>query len=174
MLSIPFYALIILLFLHRINHSKGIIILFNSYEFILLFLPISICLYYLLGKADNPLVSKSLLLVLSYVFIAYSNLFYLYTLLLSSTVNYLCNRIIKSRQSMSRIILSLGIIFNVALLGYFKYTNFFIESLNLTFRTDIPTANILLPLGISFYTFQQIAYLVDNYSFLYTIKSKGN
>lgn len=57
----------------------------------------------------------------------------------------------------------LGIIFNVALLLYFKYTNFFIDNINFIFRTDVFVKHILLPLGISFYTFQQIGFLVDIY-----------
>lgn len=54
-----------------------------------------------------------------------------------------------------------GCVFHLGLLGYFKYSNFFLENLNTVFHTDFPMLQILLPVGISFYTFQQLAYLID-------------
>ncbi|MGH2414869.1 MAG: MBOAT family protein, partial [Microcystaceae cyanobacterium] len=66
------------------------------------------------------------------------------------------------KEKLGQLLLILGIVFNVGLLGYFKYSNFFIETLNGIFKTSIFIPEIILPLGISFYTFQQIAYLVDS------------
>jgi len=85
-------------------------------------------------------------------------------LLLSVCVNFLLGRIIRNRLlanlSMTKPLLA-GILFNVLLLGFFKYTNFFIENLNFVFHQDIPGRSIVLPLAISFFTFTQIAYLID-------------
>ena len=60
-------------------------------------------------------------------------------------------------------LLTFGIVANVTLLGYFKYTDFLIENVNLAFETSVPLVHLALPLAISFFTFQQIAYLVDSY-----------
>ena len=137
--------------------------LFNSYPFIFLFLPITISVYYLACKSKSTSFPKAVLLLASYIFIAYTNPLYLGILLISTGGNYLCNRIIKAKPSTAKTAVILGVIFNICLLGYFKYTNFLIESINHIFGDHISTIKTLLPLGISFYTFQQIAYLVDNY-----------
>ena len=63
----------------------------------------------------------------------------------------------------SKTVLAFGIFFNLALLGYFKYTDFFLENFNGIFGSNIPLPHIILPLGISFFTFTQIAFLVDAY-----------
>lgn len=138
--------------------------LFNSYIFILLFLPVSILFYYLANKTRISNLGKCVLIIESCVFVAYMNIAYLYLLGLSVLVNYVINMIIYKQQGRVRkILLSLGILFNAGLLGHCKYTNFLIENLNQIFNTDFNMVNILLPLGISFYTFQQISYAVDNY-----------
>ena len=73
------------------------------------------------------------------------------------------NKVNSKKQINKKIILSIGIIANVSLLGYFKYSDFFIQNANLLTDGNIPTLNLALPLAISFFTFQQIAYLVDSY-----------
>jgi D-alanyl-lipoteichoic acid acyltransferase DltB (MBOAT superfamily) len=72
--------------------------------------------------------------------------------------NYRAGHIFSKRS-----ILTFGIVSNLALLGYFKYTDFLIENINFLSDSNIPTLNLALPLAISFFTFQQIAYLVDSY-----------
>jgi len=98
--------------------------LFNSYLFIFIFLPITICIYYLAGRFGKATLSKAVLLIVSYVFVAYANPWYLLILLISTSVNYIFNRWIYNKTSGAKTMLIIGIVFNVALLGYFKYTNF--------------------------------------------------
>jgi D-alanyl-lipoteichoic acid acyltransferase DltB (MBOAT superfamily) len=71
--------------------------------------------------------------------------------------------IFKDKEDFKKNILIIGVIFNLSLLGYFKYSDFFIDNFNTLFHTSVPLLHLLLPLAISFYTFQQIAYLVDSY-----------
>ena len=85
-------------------------------------------------------------------------------------VNYVFGETLSKYSSSSlkkvlnkKVFLTLGLIANVGLLGYFKYADFFIENVNLVFQTNIALLKIALPLAISFFTFQQIAYLVDSY-----------
>ena len=137
--------------------------LFNSYLFILFFLPLTVILYYTVGKSGNCTGAKLVLLLASYIFLGYANLLFPLILLLSTVCNYLINQQIRAGRSKSRLWTICGIIFNVALLIFFKYSNFLLDSFNQVFHLSLPTLQLLLPLGISFYTFQQIAYLVDNY-----------
>jgi D-alanyl-lipoteichoic acid acyltransferase DltB (MBOAT superfamily) len=71
--------------------------------------------------------------------------------------------IFKDKEDFKKKILIIGVIFNLSLLGYFKYSDFFIDNFNTLFHTSVPLLHLLLPLAISFYTFQQIAYLIDSY-----------
>ena len=79
----------------------------------------------------------------------------------SITVNYVCGRFLFAKQSRS--VLWGGLLFNIALLAYFKYAGFLIDNVEGALGTEIANLNIVLPLAISFFTFQQIAYLVDIY-----------
>ena len=127
--------------------------LFNSYEFIFIFLPV------ILG-------AKIWLVVGSLFFYSYWNVIYLPLILLSIFVNYGVGLSLVNHEKIrisSKTILSFGIVFNLGLLGYFKYTDFFLDNFNGIFGTNIPLPHIILPLGISFFTFTQIAFLVDAY-----------
>lgn len=135
--------------------------LFNSYIFIFLFLPLCIAGYYLLpGKAK-----KIWLTGMSLWFYAYFNVSYLPLILVSICVNYLVYqgivRVREKNRRLSFLLLTAGLIFNLGLLFYYKYADFFIENINGLFKTDIPFIRVLLPLGISFFTFQQIGFIVD-------------
>lgn len=100
----------------------------------------------------------------SLYFYAYFNYSYLPIILSSIIVNYVSAYCMNRNEGLlRRISLITGICFNVGLIAYFKYFDFFIENINIIFRTNIPLLNILLPLGISFFTFQQIAFVVDSY-----------
>lgn len=135
--------------------------LFNSYEFILLFLPITLIIYYTLAKHIGFLLGKYFLIFASLCFYSYWDVANLPILLISILVNYIFGHLlIKNR---SRLILTLGITFNLLFLGYFKYTNFVISNLNDLLEWQLSLTNIALPLGISFFTFTQTAYLVDVY-----------
>lgn len=140
-------------------------VIFNSFEFIFLFLPIVWVLYYLLGRLHIPF-AKAWLLAASLFFYAFWNPAYLPLILISMVVNYALGHFLGrgvGGDVLRRSIVTVGIMFNVGLLGYYKYYDFFIENVNAIFGMDLVVVGILLPLAISFYTFQQIAYLVDSF-----------
>ncbi len=135
--------------------------LFNSYEFILIFLPITFFIYFYLNYKDMNSNSKLFLVFSSLFFYSWWNIKYLPIILFSIFFNFILgNFFLKNRN---KIILIFGIIVNIALLIYFKYTDFFIKNIDYAFNLNIPLLNLTLPLAISFFTFQQISYLVDSY-----------
>ena len=140
--------------------------LFNSYEFIFLFLPITFILYFYLLSQRLILGAKIFLVIASLFFYGYWNFSYVPLILLSIFVNYSVGLSLVNHEKIklsSKTILIFGILFNVGLLGYFKYTDFLLENFNGIFGSNIPLPHIILPLGISFFTFTQIAFLVDAY-----------
>ncbi|HEV2547890.1 MAG TPA: MBOAT family protein [Stellaceae bacterium] len=138
--------------------------LFNSAEFIFVFLPFTIASYFFLSRKRHELGIAWVMLA-SMGFYAYWNPIYVLLLLVSASANYLAGRALsaKARTNAGRRLLTAAIIFDLALLGYYKYANFFIDNMNLIAGTHIVLAPIILPLGISFFTFTQIAFLVDAY-----------
>ncbi|MCH5250250.1 MAG: MBOAT family protein [Lachnospiraceae bacterium] len=138
--------------------------LFNSYYFILLFLPITWCIYFGLNALKKYKLAQVSLVAASLFFYGYYNWYYLSIICVSIIVNYGIAKVIgRENYKHRKSILTLGLAFNIGLLLYFKYTNFFIDNINAIFHTDFFVRQILLPLGISFYTFQQIGFLVDVY-----------
>lgn len=109
--------------------------------------------------------AKLWLVSVSLFFYAYWNVYYLPLILISMAVNFTVGSTITSSQTRvnKKILLISGISFNVLVLGYFKYADFCVDNINALFRSEISHLNIILPLAISFFTFQQIAYLVDCY-----------
>ncbi len=138
--------------------------LFNSYEFIFLFLPITFFVYFYLNSKRLIVASKSFLVFSSLFFYSYWNPIYLPIILSSMVFNYAVGTtFLKEIKNINKkVLLSIGILFNIGLLGYFKYMDFFIENFNFIFNSEIGLLNLTLPLAISFFTFQQIAYLVDS------------
>jgi len=136
--------------------------LFNSYYFLFLFLPVTLALY-----ALAPLSKKNFILTIaSFVFYGYWNIELCSLLLFSIITNFWLGRQIhlSVEQSDKRNYLILVLLINLGLLGFFKYTNFFIDSLRLIFPTiSIETFYIVLPIGISFFTFQGMSYSLDIY-----------
>lgn len=139
--------------------------LFNSYIFILLFLPITLITFFYIGKIGHHRVAISWLVFSSLFFYGWWNPNYLLLLLFSMLFNYGFGVILSNKYNLfiRKYILLIGIALNLSLLGYFKYANFFIEQLNFTLGTSYNLEKIILPLAISFFTFQQISYLVDAY-----------
>lgn len=141
--------------------------LFNSYIFILVFLPITLLGYYSIGVRGHRNIAISWLVMTSLFFYGWWNPAYLGLILFSMLLNYgIGIRLSREKASASAIrksTLLVGIAINLGLLGYFKYANFLVESANFSFGTDWHLDKIILPLAISFFTFQQIAYLVDAY-----------
>ena len=134
--------------------------LFNSYIFIFLFLPLALTGYYLLNHFNCYQAGKLFLTGMSLWFYAYFHLSYLWILLCSIALNYICHRLLV-RKFHIRLTAAAGIVVNIGILFYFKYFDFFIENINSFFRAGFPLTGVLLPLGISFFTFQQIAFLAD-------------
>ncbi|HHW61578.1 MAG TPA: MBOAT family protein [Syntrophomonadaceae bacterium] len=141
--------------------------LFNSYIFIFAFLPITLIGYFSLNRYASSKWGKIWLVVASLFFYSYWNVRYLPLILTSILVNFLVGNALVHKSLHERIspktILILGLIFNIGLLGYYKYTDFFLANINAAFNTSFILPHIILPLGISFFTFTQIAYLVDAY-----------
>ena len=135
--------------------------LFNSYEFILLYLPITLILYYQLAKRISNSAAKNFLIFASLCFYSYWDVRNLPILLTSILVNYLFGHFLSKNRSKK--ILTVGVAFNLLFLGYFKYTDFVLQNLNMLAGTSFELQNIVLPLGVSFFTFTQTAYLVDVY-----------
>ncbi|MFA7084216.1 MAG: MBOAT family protein [Arcobacteraceae bacterium] len=141
--------------------------LFNSYEFIFFFLPITFFIYFYLLSQRLIVGAKGFLVFASLFFYSWWNIVYLPLILSSMLFNYVIgnslNENFKKIKVAKKSLLLFGILANIALLGYFKYSDFFIANLNLAFSSDIDLLHLALPLAISFFTFQQIAYLVDSY-----------
>lgn len=132
--------------------------LFCSYIFVLLFLPLSAAGYFLFNKLGR-IYGRLFLLLCSLFFYGYFNPVYLLLLLGSLCFNYCIGSLLWKKQS--RLLLFIGITVNIILLGYCKYYDFFVSNINALFNTDFTLKHLLLPLGISFFTFQQISYLCD-------------
>lgn len=137
--------------------------LFNSYIFIFLFLPLALAGWYLLNKLEKYTLAQIFLIVMSLWFYAYFDISYLGVILGSCAVNYLFSYLLTKKESagFKKGMLVIGCAVNLGILGYFKYYDFFLENLNAVFQTDLTLKNILLPLGISFFTFQQLSFVID-------------
>ena len=142
--------------------------LFSTYEFILLFLPVSLGSYALAMRAGYSRLAMFLLVLFSLFFYGWWKPAYLLLILISIGFNFLSARLIDScdgsADKRKRFGLTcFGVLVNLGALGYYKYANFFIDSVNDIAGTAFQLDPILLPLAISFFTFQQISYLVDTY-----------
>ena len=142
--------------------------LFNSYIFLLGFLPVSLAGFFFLGGMGKSRAAACWLTLASFFFYAWWNPPYLVLLLASIVVNYWIGVGINVARKGSiaaspKALLTLGVVLNLGTLAYFKYANFFLENARHLFGFQWHSADILLPLAISFFTFTQIAYLVDAY-----------
>lgn len=135
--------------------------LFNSYEFLFLYLPFVVAVYFILRFFKQDLTSKVFLVLASLVFYGWWKLSYLPILIISILVNYFLGRYLIKKSS--KPVLILGVCLNLSLLAYFKYADFLIENWNILSNGSSGLLQLMLPLAISFFTFQQIAYLVDTY-----------
>lgn len=137
--------------------------LFNSYLFIFIFLPLTLLGWYFLNYRKAWQGAKLFLAGMSLWFYGYFNLYYLAIIVVSILGNYLLSYLMRYSKTKvsSRIGLTAGLLFNLGILFYFKYYDFFFENINALFGTDFNLRHILLPLGISFFTFQQISFIVD-------------
>jgi alginate O-acetyltransferase complex protein AlgI len=143
--------------------------LFTSYEFVLIFLPVTVLLVYAAAALHQRALAKVLLFAASLVFYAWWNPRYVVLLLALTCFNYLVGSWLirtSERDTAARLrfwVAVFGVSTNVLTLGYFKYTNFFLQTVTDLTGWQFSVGAILLPLGISFITFQKIAFLVDAY-----------
>lgn len=136
--------------------------LFNSYTYIFLFLPFVALVYFALNRGKNLLLGKYWLVAASLFFYSYWDVRYLPLLLGSMLFNYYAGKALAEKR-MGKLALVLSCVLNIGFLGYFKYADFFIKNINLATDAALPLLHVVLPLAISFFTFQQISYLVDSY-----------
>ena len=139
--------------------------LFNSYVFMLAFLPVTLVVYFLLGKVNKlPWLNKLFLTLMSFVFYGYNNPKYVPIIVLSILINYaLSQGMLAAEKKIIRLPLMLtGLALNLGVLFYFKYYDFFVTNLNAALGTNWVLHHLMLPLGISFFTFQQLSYVIDS------------
>jgi len=140
--------------------------LFNSYIFIFMFLPVTMAVFFMIGARNHHRVAIAWLVAASIFYYGWWNPKYVALLVASILVNFALGALISSESRSlfhRKVMMIAGVGINLALLGYYKYANFFVENLNASIGTAIEQAPIILPLAISFFTFQQVAYLVDAY-----------
>ncbi|MDH5530635.1 MAG: hypothetical protein OEY05_11410 [Paracoccaceae bacterium] len=140
--------------------------LFNSLIFILGFLPVAVGGYYALAALRLEMLRLPFIILISLFFYGYWTPQYTILLTISTVLNYAFGRWIgdaaaKGQYRIRSLLVTSGVVLNLLALGYYKYANFFLNNLNSLVDTGLTLDRIILPLAISFYTFQQIAYLVD-------------
>jgi alginate O-acetyltransferase complex protein AlgI len=139
--------------------------LFNSFEFLFAFLPITLAVYFLAARASDQRWARSWLLIASLFFYGWWNPANLWIIVASISFNFYLgrHRIHGAAQPARRRYLILGVTANLALLGYFKYANFFVDNVNALGGPQLHLHRVVLPIAISFFTFQQIVFLVEAY-----------
>ena len=139
--------------------------LFSTTTFIIVFLPIVILIYYaLLRKTKN--LKNVFLFIVSILFYAWGEPDFVFIMMLSIIVNWFFGLLIdkyREKKVVSKVILSIMLIFNLGILGIFKYLTFLMININSIFNISMKIPNIVLPIGISFFTFQAISYVIDIY-----------
>ena len=141
--------------------------IFSTYEFIFLFLPVTFFVYFILNRFDLNSIAKIWLILCSLYFYAQGSPDFFVFFLGSIVGNYIIGstmaRMEGNQKAQKKLLLLIGLAGNIGLLGYYKYTDFFIENYNLLTGSSYTLKHIVLPIGISFFTFQLIAFLVDSY-----------
>lgn len=145
--------------------------LFNSYIFVFAFFPVVLLVWYGVNRCKKPRLAQVMLVLLSLVFYGYGHPEYVLLILASVGVNYAVSWAMEyfgsrsqNAQRVYTVLGVLGIAFNLGLLFYFKYYDFFVRNVNQIADTGLEVKNIALPLGISFFTFQQISFIADRMS----------
>lgn len=134
--------------------------IFSSLEFLCVFLPVVFALYCLLPSIK---VKNALLIVASLLFYAYGEPVYVLLMIASSFMNYGMARLIAKGEKRKKIFLVLAVALNLGMLAVFKYADFAVDTVNGLLSTNIPLPGITLPIGISFFTFQALSYVIDVY-----------
>ena len=142
---------------------------FNSFTFILVFLPVLMIGWHALNRLQKYTVADVVLIIMSLYFYYTFGVNFLIILSVSIGVNYALSAVLKKIDSRNttdsnihkKLIKIIGVLFNLGLLFYFKYLGFFADNLNVVFKTGLTVDKIIMPIGISFFTFGQISYIVD-------------
>lgn len=141
--------------------------IFSSYKFIFIFFPIVFSVYGILRKFEKVNLMKIWIVIASLFFYGFGDPRFFPVLFLTAIFNFFISHALQKdgmKKVLRIMLITVGITENLALLFYFKYCNFFLTNLNIVAGTDFTLLKIILPLGISFYTFQLISYLADSYS----------
>ncbi len=133
---------------------------FSSFVFLFIFLPLVIFTYFII---KNRTYRNVILFIFSLVFYAWGEPVYVLLMLFSILANYFLALII-DKSKKKKLFLIIAVIINILIIGFFKYGDFLIENINTVFKLSIPSLNIGLPIGISFYTFQILSYVIDVYN----------
>ena len=138
---------------------------FSSMTFLWVFLPITLILYLIVERFGKNFMGNIVLLLASLIFYAWGEPVYILLLLFSVVMNYVFGRLLDwDGVCCRKLILMIGVLLNVGMLGFFKYFNFFAVYVNQILGGDyIPMSRFALPIGISFYTFQAMSYVIDVY-----------
>ena len=140
--------------------------LFNSYVFVFAFFSIVMLGYFGLNHFQKYTAAKVYLMIASLYFYGYFNWWYLLIIATSVLLNFSFSHVMlreKTTKAVRKAVFMVALTLNIGSLFYFKYYDFFIGNINVLFRTDFPLLHLLLPLGISFFTFQQLSYVIDSY-----------
>lgn len=134
---------------------------FSSLNFMFVFLPIVFGIYFI----SHRKIRNFILFIASLVFYAWGEPFYVVLMLFSTILNFVYGALVQKYKgkTSAKWILASSVILNLGILGFFKYTDFFIGNINALFGVSIPLLNLTLPIGISFYTFQMMSYVIDVY-----------
>ena len=130
---------------------------FSSVLFIFFFLPLFLITYFLLPKKFR----NAVLLIFSLIFYAWGEPIYVLLMIFSAFINYLFALLLSRKNK--KLYLTIGIILNILILAIFKYSDFIVENINLIFKINLELPNLSLPIGISFFTFQAMSYIIDVY-----------
>jgi len=133
---------------------------FSSFTFLFVFLPLVLFTYFIAKKRKYRNI---VLLIFSLIFYAWGEPIYVILMILSIVVNYFMALAIEKFPKNKKILMIIDIIFNLGIIGFFKYGNFIVQNINLVFNSNIPEITLGLPIGISFYTFQILSYVIDVY-----------
>ena len=137
---------------------------FDSFEFLLVFLPICILSFWIFINLKKKNFAITSLILFSLFFYAWFEVKFLFLIIISVLFNYFfSNYLTETRSFNKKKLLYIGVFLNIFIFIIFKYTNFIISNLNEIFNADIILLNLIFPLALSFYTLQQITYLVDRY-----------
>ena len=138
---------------------------FTCYKFLLAFLPATLILYFLMRKFNRNTLAKCVMAVASAVFYWFYGAVPFFILIGDCIINWFLSKLLQKdgKSTGKKVILALSIILNVGLLLYFKYFNFFAENVAAVRGAEFTAFDIIQPAAISYYTFQQIAWLVDSY-----------